>query len=70
VDAAYLITKANQVAAFFEPYTEEEAVAGVADHLMKFWEPRMRAALRDLAADADELHGVVKKALADPSFKA
>lgn len=38
-----LIRMANQIAAFFQPYPEEEAVAGVADHIARFWEPRMRA---------------------------
>ena len=36
---------ANQIAAFFEPYPEEEAVAGVTEHLLKFWDPSMRTAL-------------------------
>ena len=40
-----LIRMANQIARFFEPYPEEEAVAGVADHLKKFWTPAMRAQL-------------------------
>lgn len=39
---------ANQIAAFFEPYPHEEAVAGVADHMKSFWEPRMQAHLFDL----------------------
>jgi len=36
---------ANQIAAFFRAYPEEEAVAGIAAHLRQFWEPRLRAAL-------------------------
>lgn len=39
-----LVRMANQIAAFFKPYPLDEAVAGVADHMKKFWEPRMRAA--------------------------
>jgi len=37
-----LVYMANQIAAFFETMPHEEAVAGVADHINKFWEPRMR----------------------------
>ena len=36
---------ANQIAMFFDSYPHEEAVAGVADHLKKFWEKRMRIQL-------------------------
>jgi formate dehydrogenase subunit delta len=40
-----LVSMANQIAAFFRPYPEAEAVTGVADHIRQFWDPRMRAAL-------------------------
>jgi formate dehydrogenase subunit delta len=40
-----LVRMANQIAAFFEPYPEEEAIAGVTEHLRKFWDPSMRTAL-------------------------
>ncbi|PVB62165.1 formate dehydrogenase subunit delta [Labrenzia sp. 011] len=39
---------ANQIAGFFRSKPHEEAVAGVADHISKFWEPRMRAQLFDM----------------------
>jgi formate dehydrogenase subunit delta len=38
-----LIRMANQIAQFFEPYPHDEALAGVEDHIKKFWDPRMRA---------------------------
>lgn len=41
---------ANQIAAFFRSYPEEEAVAGIHDHIRSFWSPMMR---RDLAARVD-----------------
>ena len=41
---------ANQIAGFFSAYPREEAVPAIADHIEKFWEPRMRA---DLAATVD-----------------
>ncbi len=40
-----LVHMANQIADFFRPYPEDEAVAGVENHLVQFWDPRMRAAL-------------------------
>jgi formate dehydrogenase subunit delta len=36
---------ANQIADFFAAYPRDEAIAGVADHLEKFWDLRMRTAL-------------------------
>jgi formate dehydrogenase subunit delta len=37
-----LVHDANQIARYFAAYPREEAVAGVADHIAKFWERRMR----------------------------
>jgi formate dehydrogenase subunit delta len=37
-----LIYQANQIATFFHSKPHAEGVAGVADHINKFWEPRMR----------------------------
>ena len=37
-----MVHQANQVALFFASYPRDEAVAGVTDHLRKFWERRMR----------------------------
>ena len=34
---------ANQIGKFFVSQGEAEAVPGIADHLKKFWDPRMRA---------------------------
>ncbi len=36
---------ANQIGKFFSHQREEKAVAGIADHLAKFWDPRMRSAI-------------------------
>ena len=41
---------ANQIAAFFRAYPDEEAVAGIHEHIRSFWSPAMR---RDLLARAD-----------------
>jgi formate dehydrogenase subunit delta len=37
-----LVTMANQIAAFFRPYPEDEAIKGTYEHLIQFWDPRMR----------------------------
>jgi formate dehydrogenase subunit delta len=37
-----LVRMANQIATFFHSRPREEGVAGVAEHINKFWEPRMR----------------------------
>ncbi len=58
-----LIYMANQIAKFFACQRHEQAVEGIADHLGKFWDPRMRekiiahvehggAGLDDLAVEA------------------
>ncbi len=36
---------ANQIANFFRSYPEEEACAGIRDHIQAFWTPRMRQTL-------------------------
>jgi formate dehydrogenase subunit delta len=47
----HLIRMANGIADFFISLPDhDEAVEGVADHIRKFWEPRMRLALLDFVA--------------------
>ena len=46
-----LVYMANQIARFFEVQGPESAVAGCADHLAKFWDPRMRQLIRAHLAD-------------------
>jgi formate dehydrogenase subunit delta len=59
-----LIYMANQIAAFFAAQGRDKAVAGVADHLKRFWDPRMRARLLKLVPDhATELSPFVIDAL-------
>jgi formate dehydrogenase subunit delta len=45
-----MVHMANQIALFFASYPKNEAVAGVTDHLQKFWEPRMRRQIIDYVA--------------------
>jgi formate dehydrogenase subunit delta len=42
MEADRMVHRANQIALFFASYPHDEAVAGVTDHLKKFWERRMR----------------------------
>jgi formate dehydrogenase subunit delta len=67
MNAHHLVTMANRIADFFAAMPDhEEQVAGVADHLHRFWEPRMRRQLDGLAAgaEAQALHPLVREALA------
>jgi formate dehydrogenase subunit delta len=38
-----LVRMANQIADFFRHRPHDQAVEGAADHIRKFWDPRMRA---------------------------
>jgi formate dehydrogenase subunit delta len=40
-----LIYMANQIGKFFHSQGHDKAVAGVAEHIKKFWDPRMRKAI-------------------------
>jgi formate dehydrogenase subunit delta len=63
MDAQVMVHKANSIAQYFSAYPREEAVAGVADHLQKFWEPRMRRKLLQyLAEDGAGVHELVLEA--------
>ena len=44
---AKLVMMANQIGKFFAPQKTVDPVAGIADHLEKFWDPRMRSAIID-----------------------
>jgi formate dehydrogenase subunit delta len=40
-----LIYMANQIGMFFTSQGPDKAVAGTSEHIAKFWDPRMRAAI-------------------------
>jgi len=40
-----LVMMANQIGRFFTPQRDGDPVAGIADHLEKFWDPRMKASI-------------------------
>ncbi|WP_153101643.1 formate dehydrogenase subunit delta [Paraburkholderia hayleyella] len=62
-----LIGMANQIGDFFASLPgHDEALEGIADHIRRFWEPRMRRALLatlDLPEHAAALSGPVREAL-------
>ncbi|TIM32040.1 MAG: formate dehydrogenase [Mesorhizobium sp.] len=49
-----LVRMANQIAAFFHSKPREEGIAGVAEHIDKFWEPRMRRQLFEMLDNGGE----------------
>jgi formate dehydrogenase subunit delta len=55
---------ANQIGRFFQSQKPETAVAAIEDHLLKFWDPRMRKAiLSQLAEGSIELDPLVRQAV-------
>ena len=45
MDTDKLAAMANQIAMFFRAYPVEEAQAGIKDHLVAFWTPKMLEAM-------------------------
>jgi formate dehydrogenase subunit delta len=66
MDRRKLVKMANEIAAFFAAEPDRAvAVEGVANHLKRFWEPRMREQIL-AALDAGEaagMHALVVEAL-------
>lgn len=68
MDIHNLVTMANRIGDFYESMPDEqEAKHDIANHIVKFWEPRMRKAL--LAQIEGEgtrgLHALVKAAVVE-----
>ena len=58
------IRMANQIAEFFKGYGHDQALPEIADHINRFWEPRMRGALFSLIeSGGDGLDPLVKDAV-------
>jgi formate dehydrogenase subunit delta len=55
MDTHNLVNMANRIGQFFESYADRnEALEGIASHIRKFWDPRMRQlVLQQLDAPAD-----------------
>ena len=63
-----LLRMANQIATFFRSYPDAEAVAGVRQHIVAFWTPRMIARLEAaLPGSGDGADALVRRALAGES---
>ena len=59
-----MVHKANQITLFFAAYPHDEAVAGVEDHLKRFWPVRMRQQIIEYVADGGEgLHPLAVEAV-------
>lgn len=59
-----LVYMANQIGKFFVSEDKATAVASIADHLEKFWDPRMRAEIVAYAkAGGAELSEAAKEAV-------
>jgi len=46
--------QANHIATFFASQPEAEQIEGVADHINKFWDPRMRMQLFEISDQSTE----------------
>ena len=59
-----LVHMANQIGTFFVSQGADTAAAGVAEHIKKFWDPRMREAIvRHVEAGGQGLDEVARKAV-------
>lgn len=59
-----LVSMANQIGRFFMPQRQGDPAAAIADHLRKFWDPRMRAAIvAHLDAGGEGLDEPVREAV-------
>ncbi len=58
-----LVRMANQMADFFQSQSHDAAIAGIEDHIRKFWDPRMRRAMAEhLASGAAGLKPLAREA--------
>ncbi len=61
-----LVYMANQIGKFFASQGADQAVAGTADHIQKFWDPRMRKEIAAyVAAGGEGLAPAVLQAIRD-----
>ena len=62
--ADLMVHNANQIALYFGSFPREEAIEGVLDHIMKFWERRMKDQLLDYVGKGGTgLHELVLEAV-------
>ena len=59
-----LVYMANQIGKFFESQRADEVVPGIANHIKKFWDPRMRKTIfAYMDAGGEGIDPPVRKAL-------
>jgi formate dehydrogenase subunit delta len=59
-----MVHKANQIALFFGAYPHDEAVDGIANHISRYWERRIRNQMEQYVADGGlGVHRLVLEAL-------
>ena len=67
MDVSNLIRMANRIGEFFEAMPDrDEALHGIAEHIQKFWDPRMRGRLLTAATQAElagQFSPIVQEAL-------
>lgn len=66
MDSQQLIKMANQIGQFFESMPNRaEAEKGIATHLKRFWDPRMRRVIVASldTGDADSMSAIVREAI-------
>lgn len=62
----HIVNMANQIASFFQAYPDQaEAIEGVSGHLKKFWSPKLRVKLKEIAeqGEIDNIHQLVLDAI-------
>jgi formate dehydrogenase subunit delta len=64
-EGEHLITMANDIANYFRPQGREEAIAGIANHIKRYWTLRMREKLNVFLAEghAGELDELPRAAI-------
>ena len=65
MDANNLVRMANRIGDFFEAMPDrQESLDGIANHIKKFWEPRMRKEiLAHIAQGGEGLSEIVREAI-------
>ena len=53
-NTAHLVKMANEISYFFRLKPEEQAIAGTANHIKRFWDPRMRKKMAEHLAHGGE----------------
>jgi formate dehydrogenase subunit delta len=62
--AKKLVYMANQIGKFFAPQEHDKAVAGIANHLTRFWDPSMRKKIvRHLGEGGEGLDPLAREAV-------